>query len=144
MKRVHGMSKNRADLAGWIEDRTFPVMCALAQLYLFPNVTTRTHWRIEVWEKFHEMKLFRHNNKLPDARFIYSNSWGVDAKYAEDAVTWAIDHEHTFQPKDRVNKHELCCMMSTYFKWLSSQLSKHRVVHMDAVMAKLDELGLTE
>lgn len=143
MKRIYGMSKNRKDLAAWIEDRTFPVMCAIAQLYLFPNVTTRAHWRIEVWEKLHEMKLFKHNNKLPDAEFIYANSWGIDEEYVSDAITWAISHENLLTPIAKIDKVELHDIMSDYFSWLSQQLSKHRAVHINDVAEKLDELGLT-
>lgn len=66
---VLGMSKSRKDLGDWIEDHTWQTMVAIAQLYAFPN-GNRVHWRKEVWEKFDRMHLFRHNSKLPDAKFI--------------------------------------------------------------------------
>lgn len=145
MKRViYGMSISKKDLAAWIEDHTFPVMCAIAQLYLFKDVPTRNHWRVEVWEKLHEMKLLKQNNKLPSKEFIYNSSWRVDKDYVEDAVKWAISKEQDFKAPDVVCIHELSEIMEIYFQWLSDKLSKSRVIHIDEVRDQLDKLGLTE
>ena len=144
MKRmIVGMSKSKSDLGSWIEDHTWPVMVALAQLYLFPY-GPRVHWRKEVWEKFDRMHLFRHNNKLPDAKFILANSWNVNRSFVEDAIQYAIDKEEDYSPRDDINIHELSLIMQNYFEWVADILSKHVALQKDDVLAKLDELGLTE
>ena len=144
MKRmIIGMSKSRSDLAAWIDDHTYQVMVAIAQLYAFPY-GNRVHWRKEVWEKFSEMHLFKHNSKLPDAKFIYDNSWGVNKEFVSDALGKAIDKEEDYSPKDDLDTSELYNIMENYFKWLSTKLSQSKSIRRLEVAEKLDELGLKE
>lgn len=144
MKRmIVGMSKSRSDLGSWIEDHTWPVMVALAQLYLFPH-GPRVHWRKEVWEKFDRMHLFKHNNKLPDAKFILCNSWEVNRKFVADSIQYAIDKEENYSPRNDIDVHELSTIMEAYFTWVASKLCNHVALQKDEVLSKLDELGLTE
>ena len=144
MKRmIIGMSKSKADLGSWIEDHAWPVMVALAQLYVFPY-GSRVHWRKEVWEKFDKMHLFWHNNKLPSAEFILANSWDVNKLFVKDAVQYAIDKEEDYSPRDDINIQELTSIMESYFVWIADILSKHPALVKNEVLAKLDELGLYE
>ena len=143
-KYIFGMSKSRRDLGAWIEDHTFPAMCVLAQLYLFPNVSTRKYWRQELWSKFNSMHILRGTNKLPSATFIYDNSWGVNENFVQDAVNWAIVHEENLTPIDYIDVDELSAIMGTYFDWLSKKLSKSKFVLPKDVYETLDGLGLTE
>lgn len=144
MKRmILGMSKSRTDLSSWIEDHAWPVMVALSQLYAFPT-GPRVHWRKEVWEKFDRMHVFRHNNKLPDADFIFENSWGVNSRFVEDALQYAIDKEsETYEPRTDMNIDDLTRIMEDYFRWASLQLSNHPALKKNDVLDKLDDLGLT-
>ena len=139
---IFGMSKSKSDLAAWIEDRTFPTMCALAQLYVFPNNENKNHWRQEVWGSFNRIHVFRHNNKLPSAEFIYKSSWGVDSGFVESAIDWAIDKEAKFTPRDDINIQELTDIMNSYFIWISEMLSKDIFISTNKVYKELDELGL--
>jgi len=141
---IYAMSKDRSDLAAWIEDHTFPVMCAIAQLYLFENVPYRAHWRQEVWSKFCQMHVLRSSKKLPSSDFIYDNSWGVNKGFVDDAINWAISHEYELTPRSIVDSKEVETMMDDYFIWLSNQLSNHRAIPSKDVYSKLDELGLKE
>ena len=138
------MSKFKSELAGWIEDHTFPVMCAIAQLYLFENCDVSSHWRQEVWASFKDMRLLRRQNKLPTSKFIFENSWKINEGFVNDAVTWAIDHENTLHCQKDVDVNQLYDIMERYFKWLSDQLSKHKTISSTAVYTKLDELGLLD
>ena len=142
-RTILGMSKSRSDLAAWIEDHTFQVIIAITQLYLF-NFGNRVHWRKEVWEKFHEMHVFRHNSKLPEAKFILDNSWKINKQYIKDAVKFAIDKETEYTPRPAINLYELENILESYFMWLADELSKHRVITLTSVLKKLDSLGLAE
>ena len=141
---IYCMSKSKSELAGWIEDHTFPVMCAITQLYLFENCDVRSHWRQEVWANFKDMRLLRRQNKLPTSKFIFENSWKVNEVFVDDAVTWAIDHENNLICREDIDVNHLHAIMENYFKWLSDQLSTHKTISSTAVYTKLDELGLSD
>ena len=144
MKRmIVAMSKGRRELADWIDDRTPQVMVAIAQLYLFSN-GNRVHWRKEVWEKFFQMKKLSGNKKLPDAKFIFENSWGTNYHLVPQVVQYAIDKEEEYMPRKNIDYKALSFMMEDYFKWLSLQLSEEQYVNKQQVLDKLDELGLKE
>lgn len=142
---IVGMSKGRRELGGWIEDHTVPVMVALAQLYIFPN-GCRTHWRQKVWDKFHEMKRFMHNKKLPDAQFILDNSWSINKSEhdLDTVIRYVIKKEKSYEPRKDINKTELSSIMESYFTWLADKLSDEFLLDVDEVKQKLDELGLNE
>lgn len=141
MKLYIFTSKSRKDLGDWIEDHTFQVMVAISQLYAFPT-GPRFHWRQEVWEKFDRMKLFRHNKKLPDAKFILENSWEVNKGFVDSALNYAIDKETDYIPKENLDISELTNIIEQYFIWLADELSKKPAVRLESVLKKLDELGL--
>lgn len=140
--KVYGMSMRRSDLASWIEGRTFPTMCAMAQLYLFPDAECRNHWYHEVWEKFHSMRLLKRSNKLPKQSFIYDNSWRINDRFVGDSINWAVGHEYGREPREDVVVDQLRSMMDSYFHWLSTKLSENRVVSPSEVKEKLVELGV--
>lgn len=143
-KYIYAMSSKRSELGAWIEDHTFPVMCAIAQLYLFEGVQDRKHWRNEVWSKFNRMKLLKKRNKLPSSEFILENSWGANCKYVKSAVKWAVDHDKSLTPRSNVDVDELYDIMEIYFFWLSHKLSSDIYLDSDDVYAQLDKLGLSE
>lgn len=142
---ILGMSKGRKELGAWIEDHTVPVMVALTQLYIFPY-GCRTHWRQEVWDKFHEMKRFTHNKKLPDAQFILDNSWKINNSEhdIDTVIRYVIKKEKDYQPRNDIDRDELFNLMESYFKWLASRLSQEFLVDVDEVKTKLDDLGLID
>jgi len=141
---IYGMAMKRHELGNWIEDHTFQVMVALAQLYLFPKVTTRSHWRMEVWEKFHEMHLLKKTNKLPNAMFIYDCSWGRNSQFVHNAKRTAINKEKSLKPCRSANEQDLADIMDDYFVWLSTMLAKNKYIEKELVFQELDNLGLTE
>ena len=134
----------KSELKFWINDKTFHTMSLLTELYTSRNSLDRHLRRLSVWEAFHEIKLLGCRNKVPSARFIYTWSWKYNKDYLEDAIIWATSHEQISMHSDKINKRELYCIVSEYFRWLSQQLAKHRIVHIESVMNELDELGLTE
>lgn len=143
MKRyIYAMSTSKSDLSAWIEDHTFPVMCALAQLYLFETAQDRNHWKKEVWSNFNQMKRLKSNNKLPSAKFIYQSSWEPNSDCVGDAVKWAINHDESLSPRDDIKLNELHTIMQEYFEWLSIKLSNSIYLDSGEVYNKLDELGL--
>lgn len=143
MKRIiYAMSKAKSDLAAWIEDHTFPTMCAIAQLYLFPEYSAKSHWRQEVWSKFGQMHILRTTKDLPSSKFIFENSWGVDKRFVEDAVDWATGHEENLTPREDIDLEYLYSLMEAYFEWASTKLSVSRALKPKDVYAKLEELGL--
>lgn len=139
---IFGMSKAKSDLASWIEEHTRPVMYAIAQLYVFPQSIYENHWREEVWSKFNEMHLFRHNNKLPSPEFIYENSWKPNKKFVKRSIEWAINKEKELTPRKDIDTDELTYLMQLYFVWLSDMLSTNPDVFPEEVYKELDELGL--
>ena len=142
---ILGMSKSRRDLEAWIEDQTLPTMIAIAQLYVFPN-GARTHWRREVWEKFHTMHLLRHNKQLPSANFILKSGWEVNNrdKQLRDVVRFVIGKEDAYSPRKDIDINELTYLMEEYFEWLAWRLSKSQLIEPDEVYSELDRLGLRE
>lgn len=143
MKRlIYGMADSKSDIAARIESCTFPVMCAIAQLYVFPNSQYENHWRTEVWSNFHEMTLLKRKNKLPKASFIMDNSWNVNKKFVADAVKRAITKESELSPREDLDINQLTDIMQSYFEYLATVLSKSRYISPDEVYAKLDELNL--
>ena len=143
MKRyIYAMSIKRSDLGDWIDNHTFQVMVALAQLYLFPS-GNRIHWRKEVWEKFSRMYRLKHSNKLPDANFILQNSWGRNKHNVLNALNFAIDKEDSYTPRS-YNYEEFYQIVEDYFMWLASNLSINETLRLADVKQELDSLGLSE
>lgn len=136
-------SKSRKDLGAWIEEHTFQVIVALAQLYAFHG-GNRGHWRREVWSKFPEMHTFRHNNKLPDAKFILANSWDVNKKYVENALQYAIGKEYEYEPRTDISLDEFYSIAQQYFYWLAEYYTTHRAMIPKDCYSELDKLGLNE
>lgn len=143
MKRyILGMSMKRTDLGDWIDNHTFQVMVALAQLYLFPH-GNRVHWRKEVWEKFSRMYTLKHSSKLPKPEFILKNSWGRNKHNVTNALQYAIDKESDYEPAS-YNYDEFYQIVEDYFMWLASNLSQNETLRLADVKAELDSLGLQE
>lgn len=144
MKRyIAGMSKKRKDLAAWIEDHTFQTMVALAQLYLF-STGNRVHWRKEVWEKFSRMYPLKRTGKLPDAQFIFDNSWELNKQWAKNALQYAIDKEDEYTPRKGITLDEYYQIAEDYFTWLADRLSQEKQLSLSEVKEELDRLGLDE
>ena len=61
LKPIYSSAVNRKNLADWLEERTFPAMEVLAQLYLFPNTEYENHWRQELFSRFNSVKLLKGN-----------------------------------------------------------------------------------
>lgn len=139
---IFGMSKSRKDLESWIEDHTLPVMCALAQLYVFPNSQYENHWRQEVYANFNTMRRFRHNNKLPSSEFIFNSSWEINKDSVKSALKWAKSKETELTPRKDISVENLYSLMESYFIWISEALSQEPLISSEEVYAELDELGL--
>jgi len=139
---IVGMAFRRSDLGDWIDNHTFQVMVALAQLYLFPS-GNRIHWRKEVWEKFSRMYTLKKTNKLPDSDFILQNSWGRNKHNVLNALNYAIDKEDSYSPRIYTYD-EFYQIVEDYFIWLASKLSKNETVRLAEVKEELDSLGLDE
>lgn len=143
MKRyIVGMSLRRKDLGDWIDNHTFQVMVALAQLYLFPQ-GNRVHWRKEVWEKFSRMYTLKRSSKLPSADFILDSSWGRNKHNVMNALQYAIDKEDQYEPNS-YSYDEFYQIVEDYFMWLSSNLSQNETLRLSDVKIELDSLGLNE
>lgn len=137
------MSMKRGDLGAWIDNHTFQVMVALAQLYLFPQ-GTRRHWRTEVWEKLSQMYKLKLNNKLPSAQFILKYSWELNKQNVSSALKYAKSKEHELKPKDSEVYGEFYQIVEDYFIWLANELSQKDKLYLPEVLEELDRLGLTE
>ena len=144
MKRmIVGMSMSRRDLQDWIDNHTFQVMVALAQLYLFSE-GNRVHWRKEVWEKFSRMYTLKHNGKLPDAQFILDSSWGRNKHDVATALQYAKDKEDNYKSREGTTFDEFYQIVEDYFLWLADSLSRNGVLVLSDVKDELDRLGLDE
>ena len=144
MKRmIVGMSMKRKDLGAWIENHTFQVMVALAQLYLFPQ-GNRVHWRKEVWEKFSRMYTLKKSGKLPSAQFILDNSWGMNKQNVSRALQYAADKESEYLPQAHVTTDDFYQIVEDYFMWVADQLSRVPALNLVDVKLELDRLGLDE
>lgn len=139
---IMGMSMKRTDLGDWIDQHTFQVMVALAQLYLFPQ-GNRVHWRKEVWEKFSRMYTLKHSAKLPSADFILKYSWGRNKHNVENALQYALDKEDEYIPGSYTFD-EFYQIVEDYFLWLASNLSHSETLRLADVKSELDSLGLNE
>lgn len=145
MKRmIVGMSMKRKDLGAWIENHTFQVMVALAQLYLFPQ-GNRVHWRKEVWEKFSRMYTLKKSGKLPSAKFILDNSWGMNKQNVSRVLQYAADKEsEEYLPQAHATTDDFYQIVEDYFMWLADQLSRVPALNLADVKLELDRLGLDE
>jgi len=144
MKRlVYGMSMKRKELGDYIDNHTWQVIVALAQLYPFPH-GNRVHWRKEVWEKFSKVYILNKSDKLPNADFIYSNSWGRNTGEIGNALQYAKDKESDYTPQEHATVDEFWFIVQDYFLWLSDKLSQNSTVTLAEVKDELDRLGLTE
>lgn len=143
MKRcIVGIARKRSDLGDWIDNHTFAVMVALAQLYLFPS-GNRVHWRKEVWEKFSRIYTLKRSNKLPSANFILQHSWRRNKNKVMNAINYAIDKEDSYTPRS-YNYDEFYQIVEDYLIWLASNLSVNETLRLPDVKEELDSLGLTE
>ena len=142
-RRIFGMSMKRGDLGDWIDNHTFQVIVALAQLYLFPG-GNRTHWRKEVWEKFSRIYTLKRSNKLPSAEFILSNSWDKYKGRLARILQYAADKEDEYIPIKSAHLDEFYQVAQDYFYWLADSFSKNQELLLSEVKEELDRLGLTE
>jgi hypothetical protein len=135
------MSLSRSDLGDYIDNHTWQVMVALAQLYLFPQ-GNRVHWRKEVWEKFSRMYTLKKSNKLPDAKFIFEHSWGRNKHEISNALRYAQDKEDQYEAQEHATVDEFYLIVQDYFLWLADQLSQNSALALIDVKDELDRLGL--
>lgn len=140
---IRGMALSKSNLGNWIDNHTFQVMVALAQLYLFPQ-GTRKHWRTEVWEKLSRMHKLKMTNKLPSADFIFKYSFIRNKHNIANALQYAKDKEQDLLPKDSEVYGEFYQIVEDYFMWLSGELSQNDTVDIQSVLSELDRLGLYE
>lgn len=141
-RRLNEMSAGRKDVAADLEEHTMPTMTAICQVYLFPGTQYDNHWRNEVWEKLHSVKVFRGTHRLPSADFIYRNTFGTDRRFFKQVVQYTIDKEYELKPREYIDYDFLEDVMNQYFRWLSEILSAYRVVGLQDVRLKLEELGI--
>ena len=145
MKRLHryiyGSAMRRRDLADWVEDRTFPVMDVLAQLYLFPNTEYENHWRGELYAAWNRVKLLK-GSKLPSKEFLIQSTFGVNKHSASRILQSMVDKEYELKPRVGYNVETYLELCEDYFEWLCDILSKHQIVVRSEVYSKLDEMGL--
>lgn len=139
---LNEMAAGRKDVAADLEEHTMPTMTAICQVYLFPGTPYDNHWRNEVWEKLHSVKVFRGTHRLPSAEFIYKNTFDTDKQYIKQVVQYTIDKEYELKPRENIDYDFLEDIMDKYFQWLSDILSRDRVVGLQDVRLKLKELGL--
>ena len=140
---IQGMSLSKKDLGAWIDNHTFQVMVALAQLYLFPN-GTRKHWRTEVWEKLSRMHKLKMTNKLPSDKFIFQYTWKNNINNVKNALQYAKDKESNLTPRDDEVYGDFYQIVEDYFMWLSGELSQSSSIEISSVLKELDRLGLVE
>lgn len=144
MKRyIVGMSMKRRDLSDWIDNHTFQVIVALAQLYLFPN-GNRVHWRKEVWEKFSRMYTLKNTGRLPSAQFILDNSWNKHKSRISRIMQYAADKEDQYQAADGATLDEFYQIAEDYFYWLADMFSQNDELLLSEVKHELDRLGLVD
>ena len=143
-KYIKAQAYSKAEIRDKIEDKTFPIMEAIAQLYLFPDEQEVSHWKREVWANLFKMYKLKGKHKLPTAEFIYQSTWVEYKDSFETAVEAAQEHEYNYVPNiDRLNSlATLYSIMDEYFQWLSSKLSVNNDVKPSEVYEKLLELGL--
>ena len=135
-------AQRKKDVSDWIEDRTLPVIDALAQLYLFPNADHVNHWKQEVWSNFSRVKLLAGSKKIPSKKFILNSSWEVHKDRLEDCLEYVIGKEYQLTPISDIKPERFYAIVEEYFDWLADKLSKKMQVLSKEVYAKLDELGL--
>ena len=140
---VCGMSMSRGNLGAWIDNHTFQVMVALAQLYLFPT-GTRKHWRTEVWEKLSRMHKLKMSNRLPTADFIFKHSFTKNKNNIANALQYAKDKEQNLTPRASEVYGDFYQIVEDYFLWLAGQLSQNNTIEIHSVLKELDRLGLPE
>ena len=140
---IRGMALSQSRLGNWIDNHTFQVMVALAQLYLFPN-GARKHWRTEVWEKLSRMHKLKMTNKLPSADFIFKYSFTRNLNNIANALQYAKDKEHDLNPKESEVYGDFYQIVEDYFMWLAGELSHHETLSISDVLNELDRLGLPE
>lgn len=142
MKRyIRCQAKPLSDIGADLEQHTPPVIQALIQLYLYPDVTTTEHWRQEVWANLHSVDLRKGTNKLPKRDFILKNTIVPNMRFIESFVASVIDKEYEFDPID-VDYDDLCGLIDNYFDWLATRLSETRYVACREIYTKLKSIGL--
>mgnify|MGYP006928563333 CR=1 FL=1 len=142
MKRyIRCQARSLSDIGADLEQNTPPVIQSLIQLYLYPNASTKHHWRQEVWANLHTIDLRRGSNKLPKRDFILKNTIVPNMKFIESLVASVIDKEYEFDPID-VDYEDLCGLIDNYFDWLATRLSETRYVAAKEVYTKLQSIRL--
>ena len=140
--KIFELAQRRRDVAAWIEDKTFPVLVALAQLYLFPDIQYVNHWRQEVWSNFNRVKFLMGRNKVPSKEFILKSGWEVNKKYVKRYLDYTLGKEYQLEPIANMDSDVFYEIAESYFDWLAEKLSEESVVSPKEVYSKLEELGL--
>lgn len=111
----------------------------LIKIYLYPNTEYVDHWNHEIWNFFHSVPKLKGSNKLPNYKFIRA----AVGQYEDmvDKFVDAVQDEYSALTPTRTDHVELEDMISTYFDWISEELSINGVVSPSQVRSKLEEIG---
>ncbi len=138
---IYCSAMKRSEFAARVEEHTWPVMRVLAQLYLFPNTEYENHWREELVAAFDSVPLLK-GGKKASANLIFENTWGCNSDIAERVMKQMLRKESMLTPRKGYTVDAYSELCKIYFKWISEELSKYRIVDADDIYTELDRLGL--
>lgn len=119
----------------------------LIKCFLMPNSTAYEHWKLEIFNFLHEVKVLKGVNKFPSSQQIYEWTYG---SYC-DSITnrnwmksflgdmeYSYDIKITYNLSNIIKNIDDLCI--DYFTWLSTKLSKYGYVDRKLICKKIDNL----
>lgn len=126
LKPIYCMAISRKDLATKLYQVSGDLLDHLALYYLSDSDETCHHWASEIFAFLHSVPVIKCRNKLPDAKFIYGNTFEV---WHDSLIRhiYALCKEHgVFYDPTKLGK--ILEFADKYFQWLSQSLSTSGIV----------------
>lgn len=136
-RRTLGMSKDMKTMRSYLEDRSEELTIHLMKLGMYPEHSSRMHWRKEVYSFLHQVQPLKGKNKFPSAKFILDSTW---AKTGDGIRLWTSGIIRSYGQSDQ-DIDVVYDKIQYYYEWSASELSRYGVIQPSMVYEKLDELG---
>lgn len=143
---IKSQAQNTSKVLDKLDDSTKPCMCAIIQLWLFPQYKEyHHHWSHEVWSSLNSVQKLRSTNKYPKQKVIFKETFEDNKHLIKVCINEMIYKENELTPDETrlFSKDTLEEKLEQYFLWISDYLSRNGIVENDLIVRdKLIELEI--
>ena len=147
LRLIHELAYEKRDIQRTLIDRTPKVVQHIIYLVLDSDNVNKNHWMSEIHAFIHDIGRLKNGKKFPKADFIYEYTYGVmrdmilDGHWFRVTIADICEDENIQFPEDieQIQK-KVDTVCTSYFKWLSKELSCNGIISKQDCRNKLAEL----